>query len=200
MLCTNSAKKKRQLRISAADGEEGYPGNLAAEVKYTIEPPGLLRMEASATTDAPTIVNLAQHTYFNLDDSPDILGHHVQVFADHYTPTDANLIPTGEIAPVDGTPYDLRMEAPIGRDVEGRRFVYDINFAAGRERADLPRRLARLRAPHNGMVLDVASAGGPTGPMVDAASSRRSSRTAPTIPASRRRCSARAKRIARTRS
>ena len=145
------------LRISAADGEEGYPGNLAAEVKYTIEPPGLLRMEASATTDAPTIVNLAQHTYFNLDDSPDILGHHVQVFADHYTPTDANLIPTGEIAPVDGTPYDLRMEAPIGRDVEGRRFVYDINFAAGRERADLPRRLARLRAPHNGMVLDVAS-------------------------------------------
>lgn len=145
------------LRISAADGEEGYPGNLEAEVRYTIEPPGLLRMEASATTDAPTIVNLAQHTYFNLEDTPDILGHHVQIFADHYTPTDQNLIPTGEIAPVEGTPYDLRAETPIGRMVDGKRFVYDINYAADRQRAEMPRRLARLRAPRNGMVLDVAS-------------------------------------------
>jgi aldose 1-epimerase len=145
------------LRIGAADGEEGYPGNLEAEVKYTIEAPGQLRMEASATTDAPTAVNLAQHSYFNLDDSPDILGHHVQVLAEHYTPVDADLVPTGEIAPVAGTPYDLRAEAPIGRMVDGKRFVYDINYAVDRNRAEVPRRVARLHSPRNGMVLDVAS-------------------------------------------
>lgn len=152
-----SDEKSVTLRISAADGEEGYPGNLEAEVKYTIEAPGLLRMQASATTDAPTAVNLAQHSYFNLDDSPDILGHHVQVFADHYTPVDGDLIPTGEIASVEGTPYDRRLDAPIGRMVEGKRFVYDINYVVDRARAPMPRRAARLHSPRNGMTLDVAS-------------------------------------------
>ena len=109
------------LKLASPDGDAGYPGNLAVELRYTVEAPSLLRMEATATTDKPTAVNLAQHTYFNLDDSPDILAHHVQIFADAYTPTDADKVPTGEIAAVAGTPFDLRTEAPIGRMVDGKR-------------------------------------------------------------------------------
>ncbi len=145
------------LRLAGADGEEGYPGNVEAEVRYTVEPPGILRMEATATTDAPTAVNLAQHSYFNLDDSPDILDHHVQIFAEAYTPTDADSIPTGEIAPVAGTAYDFRTLRPIRHVIDGKRFVYDINYVVDRERAPAPRRQARLQSAKNGVILDVAS-------------------------------------------
>src|SRR5258708_5738710 len=78
-----------------------------APVRYAVDEGEVLRMEASAVTDAPTLVNLAQHSYFNLDDSPDILDPRVQIFADPYTPTDADLIPTGEIVSVAGTNFDF---------------------------------------------------------------------------------------------
>ena len=97
------------LAIQGKDGDEGYPGNVEATVTYTIEAPATIRMVAEATTDAATSVNLAQHSYFNLDDSPDILDHEVEILADAYTPADADSIPTGEIRSVAGTDYDLSL-------------------------------------------------------------------------------------------
>jgi aldose 1-epimerase len=145
------------LAITGENGEEGYPGNVEVTVRYTIEPPATIRMDATATTDAPTLVNLAQHSYFNLDGSPDILGHEVTIFADAYTPVDDDLIPTGEIRSVAGTPYDLRSPQPIGRTVDGKRFVYDINYVLGRDRAATPRPAARLRSPKSGIALAVST-------------------------------------------
>jgi aldose 1-epimerase len=145
------------LAIAAADGEEGYPGNVAVTCRYSIEPPGTVRYEFSATTDAPTLVNLAQHSYFNLDDSPDILDHRVRIFAEAYTPFDADSVPTGEIAPVAGTDYDFREERPIHRPRDGGRVHYDMNFAVAGTRAAEPRPMARLTSPKNGVSLEVSS-------------------------------------------
>ena len=145
------------LAIASPDGDEGYPGRLEAVCGYRIEPGGVLVFEAEATTDAPTVVNLAQQSYFNLDDGADILDHEVTVFADAYTPTDRDKIPTGAIAAVAGTPFDFRVARPIRRIVDGTRFPYDINFAVARQKAAAPRPLARLRSPRSGVVLDVAS-------------------------------------------
>jgi aldose 1-epimerase len=145
------------LAITGADGEEGYPGNVEATVRYLIEPPGTLKMIAEATADAPTIVNLAQHSYFNLDDSPDILDHHVRIFADSYTPADADNVPTGEIRTVAGTDYDLRKAGPIRHMRNCVRFVYDINYVVDQKRSAAPRPHARLQSQKSGIVLEVAS-------------------------------------------
>lgn len=146
-----------RLAISSSDGEEGYPGGLEAMVNYTVEPPGTIRMEAIATTDAPTLVNLAQHSYFNLDGSPDILDHVVEILADAYTPTDDTLIPTGEIVPVAGTDYDFREPRPIRRMRDGKRVPYDLNWAVADARADAVHPLARLTSPKSGVTLAVDS-------------------------------------------
>jgi aldose 1-epimerase len=145
------------LAIHAGDGEEGYPGNVEATVTYTVEAPATIRMVAEATTDAATAVNFAQHSYFNLDDSPDILDHHVQIFADAYTPADADSIPTGETRSVAGTDYDFREPRPVRQMRGGKRFTYDVNFAANTAKTETPRRLARLHSPKNGVSLEVAS-------------------------------------------
>ena len=145
------------LTLVSADGDQGYPGTLQATCRYTIEAPSTLRFDAEATTDAPTIVNLAQHSYFNLDDSADILDHRVAIDADAYTPTDEYLVPTGEIRPVDGTGYDRRTLAPIRLMRDGKRFAYDINLVVAPAKSAAPRHQARLESAKNGVALDVWS-------------------------------------------
>ena len=145
------------LALDSPDGEEGYPGAVAVKLRYIVEAPATLTMQIEATTDRPTLVNLAQHSYFNLDDSPTILDHQVRIFADAYTPTDADEIPTGEIVAVAGSVYDFRALRPIRQTRGGEQVVFDKNFVIDRAKAAARRPHARLQSPKNGLILDIAS-------------------------------------------
>jgi aldose 1-epimerase len=116
------------LAIVSDDGEMGFPGRLVATCTYTLTEPSTLQLAFTATTTKPTPVSLAHHSYFNLDGSPDILDHHLLIAADFYTPTDDDLIPTGEIGAVAGTPFDFRADRPIRFDTASGAFPYDVNF------------------------------------------------------------------------
>ena len=125
---------------TSADGEEGYPGNLDVSISYTLTEADVVRIEYEAATDEPTPINLTQHTYFNLagHGAGAILGHELRINADFYTPVDRTLIPTGELARVDGTPLDFRHPARIGTRIDAEteqlRFGrgYDHNFVVKR--------------------------------------------------------------------
>ncbi len=145
------------LAIDSPDGEEGYPGAVTVKLRYIVEAPATLSMEIEATTDRPTLVNLAQHSYFNLDGSPTILDHQARIFANAYTPTDADDIPTGEIVAVAGSVYDFRALRPIRQTRGGEQVVFDKNFVIDRAKAAEPRPHARLQSPKNGLILDIAS-------------------------------------------
>ncbi len=129
-----------RLSRTSPEGEEGYPGNLSVDVTYRLTTAGTLQIDYHATTDAPTVVNLTNHTYFNLagEGSGSILDHELILNAGHFTPTDEGLIPTGEIAPVDGTPFDFRNPHPIGARIRASHpqlvlgHGYDHNYVIDR--------------------------------------------------------------------
>jgi len=150
------------LRYASPAGEEGYPGMLRAAVTYTLTDGDELRIDYAARTDATTVVNLSQHSYFNLAGAGqgDVLGHELTVDAEHYLPIDETSIPTGAVAPVAGTPFDFREPAAIGSRIAqadeqlARAAGYDHNFVLRRRGPGLVS-AARLVEPASGRRLDV---------------------------------------------
>jgi len=155
------------LKHTSADGEEGYPGSVDVTVTYSLMNGNALRIAYQAVTDAPTVINLSNHTYFNLagEGKGTILRHALLLRASHYTPVNASLIPTGEIVPVTGTPFDFTEARVIGDRIEQAdeqlAFAggYDHNFVFDRA-ADMPFQpnfLARVIDPGSDRVMDVAT-------------------------------------------
>lgn len=138
---------------TSPDMEEGYPGTLVLSVAFSFSNDGILQIEYDAKTDKDTVINLTNHTYFNLegDASGDVRGHVLQLDASAYTPSDAELIPTGEIRPVADTPLDFRAAKPIGQDIDAAN-GYDHNFVLD---GSGMRKAAVLEAPSSGVVMTV---------------------------------------------
>jgi aldose 1-epimerase len=116
------------LRLLSPAGEEAYPGALEVFCTYRLLEPATIRVEMTATTDAPTLVNLVNHSYFTLAENAEIWDHKMQIASGFITALDGDLIPTGEIFSVAGTPYDFRSLRPIRQIENGKPFDYDINF------------------------------------------------------------------------
>ena len=146
------------------DGDEGYPGTLTVRVTYTLTPADELVVEYEATTDKPTPVNITQHSYFNLAGAgtSDILQHRLTIDADRFAPVDATLIPTGELAPVAGTPFDFRQPTAIGARIDGddqqlkNGNGYDHSWVLNRTGVGLVH-AARVEDPSSGRTLDVST-------------------------------------------
>jgi aldose 1-epimerase len=146
-----------QLKYLSHDGEEGYPGNLQVMVVYTLTHDNELRIDYTVQTDQATPVNLTNHSYWNLDASPSILDHQLRLLADHFTPVDEGLIPTGAIAPVAGTPMDFTQPMPIGSRINqltGEPGGYDHNYVLTDKKNQL-KLAARVRGPKSGRVLEI---------------------------------------------
>ncbi|MCA1647607.1 MAG: galactose mutarotase [Chloroflexi bacterium] len=154
-----------KLGLLSPHGDAGYPGALSVELTYTLAADAALRLDYRATTDRPTVVNLTNHTYFNLagEGSGSVEDHVLTLFADHYTPVDDVLIPTGAVEPVAGTPLDFTTPTPIGAHVRvgfdqlTRAHGYDHNYVLEPSPSDgsALRRAARALDARSGRVLDV---------------------------------------------
>ncbi len=148
-----------KLSYKSPDGEEGYPGNLTVTVTYTVTPDNALRIDYTAVTDKATPINLTNHTYFNLSGAAagDILDHEMMLAADQYTPADDNLVPTGKLAPVKGTPLDFTTPTPLGArfdQLTGDPRGYDHNYVL-RGAGKAPELGARVYDPKSGRLMEM---------------------------------------------
>ncbi|MBX3597384.1 MAG: galactose mutarotase [Rhizobiaceae bacterium] len=144
------------LTHHSADGDMGFPGALDASCTYRLKNPGTLSIELNATCSEPTICNLTNHSYFNLDDggTGDTLDHQLQIGAAAYLPVDDELIPTGVVQPVDGTPFDFTRARAIRHKNGGAQFVYDHNFCLASTHGRM-RRAATARGAISGVEMEM---------------------------------------------
>lgn len=147
-----------RLELDSGDGDEGYPGNLKAVVTYGVTADNELVCDYRAKVDAPCPVNLTNHAYFNLkgEGLGDVLGHELKLHSSHYLPVDSKLIPTGEIAQVEGTPYDFRTRKDVGRDIAEVPGGYDHCFAVDGELGRL-RPCAEVYEPLSGRTMKLST-------------------------------------------
>jgi aldose 1-epimerase len=155
------------LRYVSPHMDQGYPGNLTVTAAYALDESNTLSVEYRATTDRPTVVNLSNHAYWNLGgegSAEGAMGHLLTIPAEHYSPTDAAAIPTGEFRSVAGTVFDFRRPTPVGarvRDASDPQIVfgkgYDHNWVVARDLSREPRLLARVEDPQSGRVMHVYS-------------------------------------------
>ncbi|MEU9979393.1 aldose epimerase family protein [Streptomyces sp. NPDC051014] len=153
------------LHYTSVDGEMGYPGTLRTKVTFTLDRHGDWTIDYRATTDRPTVVNLTNHTYWNLagEGTGTIEDHELTIAAGRYTPTDAGLIPTGELAAVSGTPFDFRRGKPVGRDIRAghpqqvQAKGFDHNWVLDKGVTARPEHIATLRDPRSGRTLEIAT-------------------------------------------
>jgi aldose 1-epimerase len=150
-----------ELTYVSKDGEEGFPGNLTVKAIYVVTEKNELLVQFTATTDKDTVVNLTHHSYFNLRGSGNVLNHVVFINADRFTPVDSTLIPTGELKPVEGTPFDFRTPWAVGARINDTnddqiRFAngYDQNWVLNKKDAELVL-AARVYEPTSGRVMEV---------------------------------------------
>jgi len=150
------------LTFVSPDGEEGYPGNLSVTLIYTLSTDHSLRMEIVATSDQRTVCNMTHHSYFNFKGTGDILDHSVQIFANHITEVTPGSIPTGNLYPVEGTPFDFRCETPIGLRIEDSNTLlkygrgYDHNYVINKPLGEMGL-MAKVGEPSTGRVMEVWS-------------------------------------------
>lgn len=150
------------LTYRSKEGEEGYPGTLQVTAAYTLTDDNALRVDCTATTDKDTVVNLTQHSYFNLRGQGDVLGHQVQIDADKFTPVDGTSIPTGELRSVAGTPFDFRTSTAIGARIDAIDEQlkigngYDHNWIIDKTAGTLAL-MATVCEPQTGRVMQVSS-------------------------------------------
>ena len=151
-----------ELTYLSKDGEEGFPGNITCKVLMTLTDDNAIDIRYEAETDQPTIVNMTNHSYFNLDgDAGSNSDHLLTIDADYYTPVDSTFMTTGAIAPVEGTPMDFRTATPVGARIDDFDFVqlkngngYDHNWVLNTQR-DITHKCVTLESPKTGIVLDV---------------------------------------------
>lgn len=149
-----------RFTYSSPDGEEGFPGDLDLEVLYRLTEENALSIEYSATSGQVTIINLTNHTYFNLSGhgAGSVLDHEVWIDADRYTPTDDTAIPTGELASVEGTPFDFRTPHRLGERIDAVNRTaaggYDHNFVLNHFNGEV-RKIAEVKDPASGRVMEV---------------------------------------------
>ncbi|MDA0812748.1 MAG: galactose mutarotase [Verrucomicrobia bacterium] len=152
------------FKHTSPDGDEGYPGALSMEVTYTLTKDNALQVDYKATTDKATVINLTNHSYFNLGGNGNgtILDHNLTLFADKFTPTDATAIPIGELASVEGTPFDFRKATPIGQRIDAADtqikygLGYDHNFVVNGKPGTL-RPAAVVHDPKSGRVMEIST-------------------------------------------
>ena len=158
----NSDRNTLTLSIDSPDGDENFPGNVTAEVKYTLGEDNSLRIDYSAQTDKPNVINMTNHSYFNLsgDPSHSAMDHVLYINADSYTPVDSTFMTNGEILPVEGTPMDFRTPKPVGQDIDSdfgqiqNGKGYDHNWVLNTA-GDLSQPAATLYSPESGIQLAV---------------------------------------------
>ena len=143
-----------RLRIVDPDGRAGYPGNCTITATYHLHGDGVLSVVYESATDKPTIANICQHAYFNLDGREDALGHDIMIAADHYLALDEKQVPTGEIKSVGGSAFDLREMGPMKRMEGGEQVLFDHNFCLSAERT-AKRTVALARSINSGVSLEV---------------------------------------------
>lgn len=159
----NSTDSTLTLSIDSPDGDNHFPGNVKAKVIYSLSSDNQLKIEYSATTDKPTIINMTNHSYFNLSGNPElaVTDETMWINADNFTPVDSTFMTTGEIIPVKDTPMDFTAEKLIGKDIESTDYLqikygkgYDHNYVLN-TKGDLTKVAARVKDPHSGIILEV---------------------------------------------